>query len=148
MTDNSTGDQLLSLIYVSSGTGSLTKIEIEEILTKARNKNASKAISGMLLYKGGNFLQVLEGPEKAVTELLETIRRDVRHDGIIVLHKERIQQRRFQEWAMAFKDVNFADLKGTEGYSNFLETSFSAEAFRSRPEVAYRMLLQFKENMR
>lgn len=141
-------DALLCLIYVSSGTARLTATEIEEILTKARRNNKSKGISGMLLYKEGNFLQVLEGPEKAVTDLLGSIRSDPRHTGMLVLHRERIRIRRFQDWAMAFKEVNTQNLKGAEGYSDFLETSFTADGFRSRPEVAYRMLLQFKDNMR
>ncbi len=148
MANNTNEDQLFSLIYVSSARVSLTETEIEQILMKARQKNKVEGISGMLLYKGGNFLQVLEGPEPAVTALMEIIRNDNRHHGILVLQKERISSRRFGRWEMAFTYLNNGQLKNADGYSNFLETSFTDDAFRSRPEFAYRMLLLFKESMR
>ena len=43
--------------------------ELAEILRIARENNAAHDISGMLVYHGGSFLQVLEGPEGAVNSL-------------------------------------------------------------------------------
>ena len=54
-----TGD-IFSLVYVSEGNTTFSKKDLRELLTKSRENNSKLKISGMLLYKGGNFLQVLE----------------------------------------------------------------------------------------
>ena len=58
--------QLVSLIYVSSGVRVLTDAEIFEILTQSRRNNERCGITGLLLYRDGNLMQVLEGPGAAV----------------------------------------------------------------------------------
>ncbi|GAB2709244.1 hypothetical protein GCM10011495_12850 [Hymenobacter frigidus] len=39
------------------------------LLRKARHYNQQANISGLLLYANGQFLQVLEGPEPALSDL-------------------------------------------------------------------------------
>ncbi len=102
----------------------------------------------MLLYRDGNFMQVLEGPDAAVQLTLERIRGDERHRGLVVLKKDNIASRSFSEWTMAFKKIGSEDLRAMEGYSPFMELSFNSEDFQQRPEFGYRMLLQFKKKMR
>ena len=54
-------DSVFSVVYLSEGTRSFSGKDLQEILTKARENNSKLGLSGMLLFKGGNFLQALEG---------------------------------------------------------------------------------------
>lgn len=141
-------DQLVSLVYVSAGVRVFGEEEIKEILAQSHRNNARDGITGMLLYRDGNFLQVLEGPDAAVQSTLQRIRGDKRHGGIVVLKKQNIDDRNFSEWTMAFRTVGSAEMQEVEGYSPFMELSFDSQAFKDRPDFAYRMLLKFKNTMR
>ena len=141
-------DQLVSVVYVSAGVRVFEEPEIAEILSQSHRNNGRCGITGMLLYRDGNFLQVLEGPAAAVDSTLNRIRADERHRGIVLMKKENVDNRRFSEWTMAFKRVNSAEMQGIEGYSPFMELSFDSQAFKERPDFAYRMLLKFKNTMR
>ena len=47
----------------------------------------------MLLYVGGNFIQALDGPKKAVDAILRSIKSDSRHTDIrILLRSENVQR--------------------------------------------------------
>ena len=49
------------LIYVSSAIKLMHDDELLLLLEKARENNSRLGITGMLLYKEGNFMQMLEG---------------------------------------------------------------------------------------
>ena len=68
--------------YCSTGTQAFTESELLELLTHSRDNNAKLSLTGMLLYKNNDFMQVLEGPEPAVRKLLERINRDPRHKRV------------------------------------------------------------------
>jgi len=110
---------LYSLAYISMNQigGDVEEVNetIQDILRKAHSNNPKKDISGALLYSGGYFCQVIEGPEDALAELFEIIQNDERHSNITVLHFEPIDERIFATWAMAFagieKDARF-DIDG------------------------------------
>lgn len=140
--------QLVSLVYVSSGVRKLDDSEILDILRTSHRNNERLDITGMLLYKDGNFLQVLEGPEQAVTKLMETVERDSRHRGLIVLTKKPIEERQFARWSMAFQDLGKLSAEDRVGFSPFLSGSFLDEDFRRQPDRSYRLLLHFKGNIR
>jgi hypothetical protein len=101
--------KLLNLAYISRNTikGDKQAInsEIEDILASAHRNNPAKGITGALLYSGGYFCQVIEGPEEALEELYETIQMDDRHGDVTVLQFEPIEERGFSEWAMAFAGI-------------------------------------------
>jgi hypothetical protein len=141
-------EPLISLVYVSAGIRVFNEEDINDILAQSHRNNERHGITGMLLYRDGNFLQVLEGPAAAVESTLQRIRVDPRHRGILVLKKVKIEDRSFSEWTMAFKRIGSAEIKEMEGYSPFMELSFDSEEFKERPEFGYRMLLQFKDKMR
>jgi hypothetical protein len=52
---------MFSIVYVSSALKPFSKTDLLTLLEKSRENNTSLGISGMLLYKDGNFMQVLEG---------------------------------------------------------------------------------------
>jgi hypothetical protein len=139
---------LISLIYASNATRLLTKDELLEILRVSHDNNARLGITGMLLYKGGNFMQVLEGPEEAVNEIYERIVRDMRHAGIVKLSSRPIEERQFEKWEMAFVDMDADEIKHEPAYSKFLQDDLTAEKYRQTPDLASIMLLTFRDGMR
>ena len=54
---------LVSLVYMSVAADELTDAELVGLLRDARLKNGALGVSGLLVAKGGRFMQVLEGPE-------------------------------------------------------------------------------------
>ncbi len=139
---------LVSTVYVSSSVRKLNDSEILDILRTSQKNNQRRGITGMLLYKDGNFLQVLEGPHAEITDLMETVERDNRHRGFIVLTKKPIKERQFPNWSMAFKDLGALSAEDKAAYSPFLADSFLDEDFRTKPDRSYKLLLHFKENIR
>jgi len=139
---------MLSLIYVSTSVKLLNDEELLDILKASRENNSSKDVTGLLLYKGGNFMQVLEGPDEAVEALYEKIKADPRHKDVSVLSREQISARQFPAWEMAFQNLDNPEVRNEPGYSQFLHDEFIADVYRENPLRAYIMLLTFRDNMR
>lgn len=139
---------MISLIYVSSSVRQLNSAELLDILKVSRENNVSKDVTGLLLYKGGNFMQVLEGPEEVVVALYETIRKDPRHKDVFLISNENIQERHFPAWEMAFTNLDSPEIANEPGYSEFLHDEFTADVYRENPKRAYIMLLAFRDNLR
>ncbi|MCE9644997.1 MAG: BLUF domain-containing protein [Chloroflexi bacterium] len=139
---------MLSLIYVSTSVKLLNDQELLDILKVSRENNLSGAVTGLLLYKGGNFMQVLEGEEAVVTALYEKIKADPRHKDVSIISKEQIQARQFHAWEMAFQNLDNPAVKNEPGYSQFLHDDFTDAVYRTNPLRAYIMLLTFRDNLR
>jgi hypothetical protein len=139
---------MLSLIYVSTSVKLLNDEELLDILKISRQNNSPKDVTGLLLYKGGNFMQVLEGPDEAVEALYEKIKADPRHKDVNVLSREQISARQFPTWEMAFQNLDDPEVKNEPGYSQFLQDEFIGDVYRENPLRAYIMLLTFRDNMR
>ena len=136
------------MIYVSSSTAPLSSDDLMALLEGARKHNASQGITGMLLYKEGNFMQALEGEEGVVRPLFERIQRDPRHSGVVVLLEGELEQRQFPDWSMAFQDLNSAEARSIPGYSEFLNASLVGKEFFADPTRCQKLLLTFKRNIR
>ncbi|CCD99036.1 BLUF domain-containing protein [Bradyrhizobium sp. STM 3809] len=94
---------LYALVYVSRKTTG-AQSDIDAILRGARKFNACCDITGALLFNDSNFAQLIEGPETAVKQAFQRIKRDPRHCDVKQLSFEPTQRRRFGEWSMAFVD--------------------------------------------
>lgn len=97
------GDDLLlyMLVYCSRAADGVGDDDIGRILVSARRRNPMLGITGVLVYGSGVFFQMLEGPRDHVTGLMDLLRRDKRHHGIIVLSEiEEVRERLFPDWDM------------------------------------------------
>ena len=139
---------MLSLLYVSTSIKLFSEEELLEMLKVSRDNNKALDITGLLLYKGGNFMQVLEGPDEVVNSLYEKIKLDPRHKDVTVISSEQIPARQFPAWEMAFQNLDNPAVKDEPGYSQFLQDEFTADIYRENPLRAYIMLLTFRDNMR
>jgi len=88
---------MLRLIYVSCATTTFSNAHLLKMVDRARARNRALDVTGMLLYKDGNFIQALEGKGSAVREIFETIRLDPRHQAITVVLNEIDNARHFEQ---------------------------------------------------
>lgn len=132
---------MLRIVYVS--TAATHQAELPGMLARARAKNRALDITGMLIYKDGYFMQVLEGQKSPVGELLETIRHDPRHRGVQVLSNEVVSERLFAPWSMGYRDLSDPVVRELPGLTRFLSTSLSAAEFRGQAQGGLRLLQRF-----
>lgn len=90
------------IVYMSTAIGVLRAEELDRIYLRAKSANARAGITGLLLFYEGAFLQMLEGPSAGVISLVDRIRRDRRHGGLITLESRGVDERAFPESPMHF----------------------------------------------
>jgi len=118
-------NDLVHCVYSSAGTIEFSHDDIIELLEKARDNNAKLDITGMLLYDNGSFFQVLEGRHDTVTSLLKAIQQDDRHNHVVKIIYENIDNRDFSEWTMGYSDVTKDELRKIEGLNDFFRSNSS-----------------------
>jgi len=136
---------IYSLVYVSSAVQVFTAAELHELLTVCDKNNRRDDVSGMLLYKGGNFMQALEGPEIEVRATHTRIRADLRHDGLITLIQGPQAARHFPAWSMGFRDLE-APAERPSAYTEFMNTPLNDREFTANPGRAQKLLKMFKDS--
>lgn len=134
-----------TLVYVSSARSRFGREDLEDILAVSRRNNAAADVSGMLLYRDGSLMQVLEGEETVVRTVFERIATDPRHHGIIPVWEGKVSHRQFPDWSMAFHDVSGPEAAGLPGYSRFLQVPLTAQVFGDEPSLVQQLLLVFKD---
>ena len=110
-----TEETLHQIVYLSSPTCSMTLSEVRELLIKAQINNHFKGVTGMLLFDGDSFLQVLEGPKETVRALVKKIERDPRHTKFTSLVERQIPQRDFGEWSMGLAHIEGKHMRSLPG---------------------------------
>jgi len=75
---------------------------VDDILEVARRKNVENGITGVLLFNGRNFMQLIEGVERDLRDLLGSLADDPRHTGMSLLADRKIIERDCPGWAMNF----------------------------------------------
>ena len=108
-----------SLAYESQASVPLTAPDLLDLLAQSRENNARSGVTGILLYRHGTFLQVLEGPHAEVDALYATIARDPRHREVSTVLAEDRPERRFPDWTMGFADVG-GELGDVDGFNDVL----------------------------
>ena len=98
--------KLTSLTYTSLARLDLQTTDLEDIHRTAREQNALDGITGLLVFNGTHVLQIIEGSEFAIEELVERLRRDPRHTGFEIRDRQKVDARSFPDWSMELVRVN------------------------------------------
>ena len=133
------------LVYVSSAKVPFDTPALLDLLAVARRNNPRSGITGQLLYKDGNFMQLIEGEEVAVRALFARIERDPRHGGVIVLLDHVVPEREFSDWSMAFRALDADTAREVPGYVRFEHRPLTAAAFAAKPSEAQALLRLFRQ---
>lgn len=124
---------MLSIVYASSAVRLFNRAELIELLEASHQANQEHGITGMLLYRGGNFIQVIEGENEAVIQLYENIKADPRHNNIILLSQDPILERQFADWSMGFRNIDQMTRQELEGFSEFWKMTSAPIIFGNIP---------------
>jgi hypothetical protein len=137
------------LFYCSMATREMLDTDILDILRVSREKNARLKVTGLLVYqkRTKEFMQILEGEKQVIFELLDTIRKDKRHDGLHLVYDGKIPERSFKDWSMGFTDLESVDKSKLEGVSEFLEKGYTHELIREQPSNATVLMETFKKSL-
>lgn len=90
------------MAYVSRPAPDLALTEIPRIVSVARSNNERDGLTGVLVYTGADFAQLIEGPAQAVTTLWARVAADSRHRDISILVDEINHQLWFRDWRMGY----------------------------------------------
>src|SRR3569623_1225428 len=97
---------LTSLTYTSLARLDLDSSDLEDIHRTARELNALDGITGLLVFNGTHFLQIIEGAKHAIDELVARLRLDRRHSGFEIRDQHSIDARSFPDWSMELVRVS------------------------------------------
>lgn len=70
------------------------------LLVQCHRNNRERHLTGLLLIRADQIIQVIEGPEPALSEVMTRIQHDHRHTAFEVLDRREEAVRLFPEWAM------------------------------------------------
>ena len=134
---------MIQLTYISTPTRPMSNDDLMDILTPSRLNNACLGVSGMLLYTGEAFIQVLEGEEKVVDDLVADIKKDPRHKDFRVIERKKINVREYAEWTMGFKRVDKEELRNVPGLNKFFETDLSGSLSGDKSDLINKLTHHF-----
>lgn len=106
--------RLKTLTYTSRARLDLGDEELADIHETARHLNALDGITGLLLFDGARFLQIVEGSEEAVDNLVERLRMDPRHTAFELRDERYVEQRSFPDWSMDLVRVSAGYLRARD----------------------------------
>jgi len=96
---------LQELIYTSLSVPSGTTDNVADILETSQRNNVANHVTGLLLFDGQRYIQILEGDPSDVDRLFVNITKDDRHQQVELLHKGGISGRAFETWRMAYEEL-------------------------------------------
>jgi len=112
--------QLKRVVYVSEKTD-VSDTTLKDIIASSQKNNPEEGVTGCLLSGSNSFLQLLEGPADFIDTLYSKISKDNRHENVMTLCEEKIDERLFLSWSMKlapFENMEWSNKDFNSG--NFL----------------------------
>lgn len=116
--------KIYQLIYKSRATDKITQDTLLKILKKAQENNERFQLSGFLIFKNNEFIQLLEGAKENVLTIFNTIKEDSRHSDIEILLETNSKERAMAAWVMGYgsSDQEYDLLKAEDFHISMEET--------------------------
>lgn len=111
---------LKTLTYTSRAALDLTESDLAAILESARHINALEGVTGLLVFNGVKFLQIVEGSEAAIDGLVARLRADPRHNGFEIHDERMVTRRSFPDWSMELVRVDSDVLRSRDQVEEML----------------------------
>ena len=131
------------LIYMSSAAHDMTDAELVQLLEQARARNAELNLTGMLLYKDGFFLQVLEGDKQHVDAVYRSICLDERNTAPYLIEEDEVEDRNFPAWTMGFHNLSTDPSSVDEGFFDVFEHREKIQDLARHKDFAVGLLNSF-----
>lgn len=117
---------LHELVYLSLAERPMSENELCELLTKARAYNEAHGITGLLIYRDREFMQLIEGEQADVMALFTHIERDRRHRQVHCVWEGPISARSCQGWTMGLATPQDAELRALPGGQQIVDEGLFA----------------------
>lgn len=135
------------IVYISAARHGLGAEDLGEIFRRSMENNPAAGITGLLLWRDLEFMQVIEGPAPAIEDLYARIVRDPRHTLVIKLLDQMLPEREFPDWAMQV--VNVRDRSLTEfSAAGDVPDDGQFRSLAGSPSRAKRLLCHFRDAAR
>jgi len=138
---------LIQLVYISRATRLMSADDLLDLLEVSRTRNSEAGITGLLVYYGETFMQLLEGDGAPVGALYDVICRDPRNTQNHVLYESKIQVREFADWSMAFVPPDELDTRKIEAFSGFLDPAEDPPECVVRESTARRFMAALRDDI-
>ncbi|WGF93963.1 BLUF domain-containing protein [Aequorivita marisscotiae] len=125
-----------TICYISKQEESLTTRMLKQLFQFVVKTNPTLNISGVLLHNNNFFLQVLEGDKTTIQNLFADIRKDKRHQNILLILNQKIENRIFNHY-----EATFSVLKSKEDIER-LNTYLSNENFKDKYSKNIKTLIE------
>ncbi|MFT6408562.1 MAG: hypothetical protein ACJAQ6_001982 [Arenicella sp.] len=93
---------------------------LDSLVERAAAKNMNHNISGVLSYKAGRIIQLIEGESAQIQSLYAKISNDNRHQNVLILLNIKDSQRAFLDWGMVLE----ASIDSSSLFRDFLHAHF------------------------
>jgi len=97
---------ILQLLYISQAATPMDTQALMDLLAQCHRNNRELGLTGLLMYSGGNFIQLLEGDPASVSQMYDRIRHDRRHTNVRLLLQEPAKRRIFDRWRMGLLNMD------------------------------------------
>lgn len=91
---------LLSIGYTSRAAAPMSADDVYALYRSAAANNAIEGITGLLVFNGERFFQVIEGATPAIEAMIARIAADTRHTDMVIHENRGIPARAFPGWDM------------------------------------------------
>jgi hypothetical protein len=120
---------MYQLIYVSVATTAWEEEALSLVVQEWAAINEKLNITGVLIYKDQNFMQLIEGDEAVIRSMFDDrIAKDKRHTFVNVIYEGQAPKREFSSWSMLFFNLETHQLKKLLGDVAFPFTIASEKA--------------------
>ena len=96
-----------------------------DIHASARRLNPLDGITGLLIFNGTRFLQIIEGAESAIDDLVERLRADPRHSAFEIRDERIVAERAFPDWSMELLTVSTRQFEARDEVEQMLPAGLS-----------------------
>lgn len=113
-----------TICYLSDSLEHESLSKLKTLYSKAKANNKLNNITGVLIYKNQNFLQVLVGESTIVDQTFDRIKFDSRHKNIFKVINTSIEERIFEDYNFGFTVIdNKQELKNLYDYLEWLKSA-------------------------
>lgn len=112
---------LIQLAYISKAVDGFSANDLGSIVSSAHRNNPEIGVTGVMVLRKQQFLQVLEGEEIAVDILMRRISQDTRHQDKVVIYRKPIKLREFEGWSMGWTDLSPKDPELSQAFDRLQE---------------------------
>ena len=137
---------MIRLLYSSKSKSDITGQDIADILATSQKNNQLEDITGILVYGGNLFMQVLGGPELAVLKLYVKICEDERNSLNKIIYISYTDRRMFGDWSMGTIECDPIDYQKIYDLNSRASETVEPDHYRDTMRDFLRRLNSAKRN--